>query len=207
MAERPQDQSGNEPEAFSGKMEWLYDTLDGATPQTGRRPRRGVPCGTLLLLFLGLLILAGVAFLLLGPPLPASVAPLPTNTPTATVALPTAQPTVTPVIIPSPTPTATPGPQAAFAVGERVIIANTGPSGVRIRAGAGLDFITQGIYNDGDPFFIMPGSDPEAAYPAASDGYVWWRVRAADGLIGWTAEQFLAPAPLVVTTPTSTATP
>lgn len=207
MADRPQDQSGNEPEAFSGKMEWLYDTLDSTTPQTSQRSRRGFPCGTLLLLFVGLLILAGVAFLLLGPPLPAAVAPLPTNTPTATVTLPTPAPTVTPVIIPSPTPSTTPLPAAAFAVGDRVVIASTGPSGVRLRAGAGLDFITQGIYNDGDPFFVMPGSDPNAAYPVASDGYTWWRVRAADGLIGWIAQEFLQPAPLVVTTPTVTATP
>ncbi len=35
-----------------------------------------------------------------------------------------------------------------------------------------------------------------------SDGYTWWRVRAADGLIGWTAQQFLEPAPLVAPTPT-----
>lgn len=207
MADRPHDQSGNEPEAFSGKMEWLYDTLDSTTPQAGQGPRRGLPCGTLLVLLLGLLILAGVGFLLLGPPLPAAVAPLPTNTPTATVALPTVAPTVTPVVIPSPTPSATPAPAAAFVVGERVVITNTGPSGVRLRSGAGLDFITQGIYNDGDPFFVMPGSDPDSAYPVESDGYTWWRVRAADGLIGWMAQEFLQPAPLVATTPTVTATP
>lgn len=204
MADRPQDRSGSEPEAFSGKMEWLYDTLDDVAPQAGQRPRRGLPCGTLLLLLLGLLILAGVGFLLLGPPLPAAVAPLPTNTPTATVVLPTAVPTATPAIVPSPTASATLAPAAEFAVGERVVIANTGPSGVRLRAGAGLDFITQGIYNDGDPFFVMPGSDPDAAYPVESDGYTWWRVRAADGLIGWTAQQFLDPAPLATPTPAAT---
>ena len=70
-------------------MEWLYDTLDDTTPRAGQRPRRGLPCGTLLLLLVGLLILAGVAFLLVGPPLPAAVEPTPTPTPTATVALPT----------------------------------------------------------------------------------------------------------------------
>ena len=204
MSDRPQDRSGNEPDAFSGKMEWLYDTLEDTTPRTGHRPRRGLPCGTLLLLLVGLLILAGVAFLLAGPPLPASVEPTPTSTPTATVPLPTPAPTVTPVVIPSRTPAATPTPEAAFAVGERVVIVSTGSSGVRLRAGAGLDFLTQGIYNDDDPFFVMPGSDSDAPYPVENDGYTWWRVRAADGLIGWTVQQFLEPAPLITPTPTAT---
>jgi hypothetical protein len=205
MSDRPQDQPGNEPNAFSGKMEWLYDTLEDTTPQAGPRPRRGLPCGTLFLLLVGLLILAGVVFLLLGPPLPAAIEPTPTATSTATVVLPTAEPTVTPVVIPTPTVPATPTPEAEFSVGERVVIASTGPQGVRLRAGAGLSFLTQGIYYDGDPFFVMPNSDPDFDYPVENDGYTWWRLRAADGLIGWTVEQFLRPAPLI--TPTSTATP
>ncbi len=68
MSDRPQDQSGNEPDAFSGKVEWLYDTLEDTTPRAGPRPRQGVPGGTLFLLLVGLLMLAGVAFLLIGPP-------------------------------------------------------------------------------------------------------------------------------------------
>ncbi len=204
MSDRPQDPSASEPDAFSGKVEWLYDTLDDTTPRAGQRPRRGLPCGTLLLLLVGLLILAGMAFLLVGPPLPAAEEATPTPTPTATVTLPTAQPTVTPVVVPTPTAPGTPTPQAEFSIGERVVIASTGPSGVRLRAGAGLDFLTQGIYNDGDPFFVMPGSDPDVPYPVESDGYTWWRVRAADGLIGWTAQQFLKPAPLVTPTPSAT---
>lgn len=201
MSDRPHDQPGNEPEAFSGKVEWLYDTLEDAAPRRNGRPRRGLPCGTLLLLLVGLLTLAVLAFLLLGPPLPAAVEPTPTPTPTATVTLPTPEPTVTRVVIPSPTAPATPTVQAAFSVGDRVVIASTGPQGVRLRAGAGLDFLTQGIYYDGDPFFIMPGSEPADGYPVENDGYLWWRLRAADGLIGWTAEQFLAPAPLITPTP------
>lgn len=207
MSDRPQNQSGNEPDAFSGKVEWLYDTLEDTTPRAGQRPRRGLPCGTLFLLLVGLLVLAAVAFLLLGPPLPAAVEPTPTATPTATVALPTAVPTVTPVVIPTPTAPGAPTPETEFSIGERVVIASTGPSGVRLRAGAGLDFLTQGIYNDGDPFFVMPGSDPESDYPVENDGYMWWRVRAADGLIGWTVQQFLRPAPLITPTLTPTAAP
>lgn len=207
MSNRPQDPLNNEPEAFSGNMEWLYDTLEEGPAQPGSRPRRGLPCGTLLFLLFGLLILGSVAFLLFGPPLPAAEEPAPSPTPTATVLLPTAEPTVTPVVIPTATQPPPPTPEAAFSVGERVVIANTGPQGVRLRAGAGLDFLTQGIYYDGDPFFVMPGSEPDAGYPVANDGYTWWRLRATDGLIGWTAEQFLKPAPLVTPTPSVTATP
>jgi hypothetical protein len=185
-------------------MEWLYDTLEDTSPQAGQRPRRGLPCGTLLLLLIGLSILAGVAFLLVGPPLPVAVEPTATSTPTATVSLPTSAPTVTPRVIPSPTAPAPPTPEAAFAIGERVVIVSTGTSGVRLRAGAGLNFLTQGIYSDGDPFFVMPGSDPDTTYPVENDGYTWWRVRSADGLIGWTVQQFLEPAPLITPTPTAT---
>ena len=206
MSERPHDQPGNDPDAFSGKVEWLYDTLDETAPRQGGRPRRGLPCGTLLVLLVGLLMLATVAFLLLGPPLPAAEESTPTPSPTATVTLPTPEPTVTRVIFPSPTAAPAPPAPATFAVGERVAISNTGPQGVRLRAGAGLDFLTQGIYYDGDPFFIMPGSEPEAGYPVENDGYIWWRLRADDGLIGWTAEQFLRPAPLVTPTPPLTPT-
>lgn len=204
MSDRPHDQSGSEPETFSGKMEWLYDTLEDTAPERGQRQRRGLPCGTLVLLVLGLVLLVGVGFLLLGPPLPAAVEPPATPTPTATILLPTAQPTVTPVVIPTPTAGATATPQPQFTVGERVAISNTGSQGVRVRAGAGLTFLTQGIYYDGDPFFIMPGSDPGSPYPVESDGYTWWRLRAADGLIGWTVQEFLEPAPLITPTPTAT---
>jgi hypothetical protein len=207
MSNRPQDPTSNDPEAFSGNMEWLYDTLDEGASQPGPRPRGGLPCGTLLILLFGLLVLGGIAFMLFGPPLPAAEEPTPTPTPTATVVLPTAEPTVTPVIIPTATPPPTPTPEAAFSVGERVIIVSTGAQGVRLRAGAGLDFLTQGIYYDGDPFFVMPNSDPGVDYPVQNDGYTWWRLRAADGLIGWTVEQFLKPAPLVTPTPSVTATP
>jgi hypothetical protein len=207
MSDRSHDQSGNEPETFSGNMEWLYDTLEDTPPRAGQRPRRGLPCGTLLLLLFGLLILGSIAFLLVGPPLPAAEEPTPSPTPTVTVALPTAEPTVTPVVIPTATPPPPPPPEAEFSIGERVVISSTGPQGVRLRAGAGLDFLTQGIYYDSDPFFVMPGSDPDADYPVANDGYTWWRLRAADGLIGWTVEQFLRPAPLVTPSATVTATP
>ena len=204
MSDRDPNPPPETPEAFSAQMEWLYDTMDQKPPQGGRSPRRGFPCGTLLILAIGLVILGGLAWLLFGDPISATVPPEATNTPTQTVALPSPSPTSLPVVLPTPTPTATSSPTATFAVGDRVAIGNTGSQGVRVRAGAGLDFLTQGIFYDGDTFIVMPNSDTQGAYPVEKDGYTWWRLRAADGLIGWTVEEYLIPAPLIAETTTPT---
>ena len=148
MPDRYENQSTEQPEAFSGQMEWLYDTMDQKQPQADRRPRRGFPCGTFLILGIGLAILAGLSWLLFGQPLSADVPPPATNTPTLTVALPSPSATTLPVVLPTTTPTARPTLEAAFEVGDRVAIGNTSSQGVRVRAGAGLSFLTQGIYYD-----------------------------------------------------------
>ena len=204
MPDRYENQPTEQPEAFSGQVEWLYDTLDQKQPQVDRRPRRGFPCGSFLILSAGLAILAGLAWLLFGQPLSANVPTPATSTPTLTVALPSPSPTAASVVLPTPTPTAPPTAEASFEVGERVAIGNTGSQGVRVRAGAGLGFLTQGIYYDGDTFIVMPNSDTQASYPVEVDEYTWWRLRAADGLIGWTVEDFLVPAPLILQTATPT---
>lgn len=204
MPDRNENQSAEQPEVFSGQVEWLYDTLDQKQPQGDRRPRRGFPCGSVVILSVGLAILAGLAWLLFGQPLSANVPPPATSTPTRTLALPSPSPTQVSVVLPTQTPTARPTTAAAFAVGDRVAIGNTSSQGVRVRAGAGLDFLTQGIYYDGDTFIVMPNSDVQAPYPVEVNGYTWWRLRAADGLIGWTVEDFLVPAPLISQTLTPT---
>ena len=204
MADRNENQSTEQPDAFSGQMEWLYDTMDQTQPQADRRLRRGFPCGTFLIMGIGLAILAGLGWLLFGQPLPANVPPVATTTPTHTVALPSPSPTTLPAVLPTTTPTGRPTPETAFEVGDRVAISNTSSQGVRVRAGAGLDFLTQGIYYDGDTFIVMPNSDANGPYPVKVDDYNWWRLRAADGLIGWTVEDFLKPAPLVTQTVTAT---
>ena len=202
MSDRPENNPSDSPENYSGKMEWLYNTMDQTPPKAGKRRRRGFPCGTVILLFVGVAVIAAVLWMLIGPPLRANEAPTPSPTATATLTMPTALPSATPRVIPSPTLPAAATPQAEFAVGDRVVIGGTSSQGVRIRAGAGTDFLTQGIYYDGDAFFILPNSDPQASYPVESDGYLWWRLRAADGLIGWTVEEFLDKAPLLAETPT-----
>lgn len=207
MPDRDQQQPPETSDAFPGQVEWLYDTMDQKPPQREPRPRRGFPCGTFLILGMGLAILAGLAWLLFGQPISATAPPPATNTPTQTVALPSPSPTSVPLVLPTATATATESPQATFEIGDRVAIGNTGSQGVRVRAGAGLGFLTQGIYYDGDTFIVMPNSDPQGPYPVEVDGYLWWRLRAADGLIGWTAESFLVAAPLLAETATATSTP
>lgn len=212
MPDRSQQQDQAPPnesdQLYPGRTEWLVDTLDQRPPEKDRRAKRGFPCGTLLLLAAGIAILGILAWLFIGPPLPGAVAPIETNTPTPTVSVPTRPPaTPVPALLPTPTPLPSPTTVAPFGVGDRVAIAGTGPSGVRLRAGAGLGFLTQGIYYDGDAFFVMPGADPQVPYPIEADGYTWWRLRAVDGLIGWTAQEFLKPAPLLAATPTATVAP
>ncbi len=202
MPDRDQQQLTEQPEAFSGQMEWLYDTLDQKPPQSDATPRRGFPCGTLLILIVGMAILAGLGWLLFGQPISATVELTPTPTPTLTVVLPSPSPTSLPAVLPSPTPTVPAPPEARFEVGDRVAIGNTGAQGVRLRAGAGLGFLTQGIYYDGDTFIVMPNSEAQGVYPVVVDDYTWWRLRAADGLIGWTVEEFLVDAPLISETST-----
>jgi hypothetical protein len=203
MSEPNNDQPTPLPDAEPQSMEWLYDTMDRKDPERGPRPRRGFPCVTVVLLLAGIAIIAGALVLLFGPPL-AATEPEATATATATLVLPT--PTVKRTAQPALLPTAsaaitTTTPDNTFAIGDRVVITGTGERGVRIRAGAGLGFLTQGIYQDGDAFFVLPASEPEESYPVEIDGYMWWRVRAVDGLIGWAAEDFLLPAPLISETP------
>ena len=202
MSERPENNPSEPRENYSGKMEWLYDTMDQTSPKAGKRPRRGFPCGTLILLFVGIAVIAAVLWMLIGPPLRAVETPASTPTATATLTMPTPLPSATQRVVPSPTASAEATPQSVFAVGDRVVINGTSSQGVRIRAGAGTDFLTQGIYYDDDAFFVLPNSDPQASYPVENDGYRWWRLRAADGLIGWTVESFLEKAPLLAETPT-----
>lgn len=209
MADRlDESQPTPDPTVEPGAMEWLVDTLDENAASSQPRGCR-VPLLALLALFAGILVIGGLIWLLIGPPLSASLpfGPEPTATPTMTPIAFAEQPTPTPIPSPTLTPTATPNPDLAFQIGARVAITGTGTRGVRLRAGPGLSFVTLEVYQDGDAFFVMPGDDDSEAYPVLGDDLSWWRLRAPDGLIGWTVEDFLVEAPLVGTTPTVTSEP
>jgi hypothetical protein len=194
-----------------GKMEWLYGTLDKTNPEAGAGGPRRFPIWTCLTFALGVLVVVGLVWLLIGPPLPAAPAAaiMPTATPdleATALAMATPLPTATPkpfVATATPTPTRS-GP---FEVGDRIRISGTGARGLRLRAGPGLNFLTVSLAKDGQVFFIMPGNGDEDSYPVRADGYVWWRLRSTGGDLGWTVQNYLAPAPLITPTPTTEATP
>ncbi len=190
-------------------MEWLYGTLDKTSPEAGAAGPRRFPFWTCLTLLAGLFVVGGLVWLLIGPPLPtaSTTAATPTVTPdlvATALALATPLPTATPTVF-VPTPSPTPTRSGPFEVGDRIRISGTGGRGLRLRAGPGLDYLTVALAKDGQIFFIMPGNGDEESYPVKADGYVWWRLRSTGGDLGWTVQNYLAPAPLI--TPTVTASP
>lgn len=198
---KPTDPNSIDPVA----VEWLYDTL----AETPTRSRRRFPVWTSLAFVVGASLVAGVLWLLLG------TAPL-AGLDLQVVATPTASPAVRTVVeatsappqvtaSPAITATATPAPDGPFGVGDRVAIAGTGPRGLRLRAGPGLKFATVTLYKDGNTFIVVPSNEESNEYPLQVDGYRWWRLRAPDGTLGWTVEDYLTPAPLLPPTATPTA--
>lgn len=192
-----------------GRMEWLYGTLDNTAADAGRGGPRRVPFWTCLTFVVGVLVVVGVLALLLGPALPAAPAALATETATPDVAATalaqaTPKPTNTP-FVPEATATPTPTRSGIFEVGDRVAISGTGARGLRLRAGPGLSYLTVSLAKDGQVFFIMPGNGDEPEYPVKADGYTWWRLRSTGGDLGWTVQNYLAPAPLLTPTPSPTA--
>ncbi len=97
------------------------------------------------------------------------------------------EPTATPL-----PPTATPIP--VLEVGQRVQVANTDGEGIRLRDEPSTSSLTLELYKDGDLFTVMEPSSDYSAYPVEAEGYRWYRIRAEDGLVGWTVYDFLAPA-------------
>lgn len=138
----------------------------------------------------------------------------PTATPVATTA-PVLQPTFTPTVqvVPltttleltptrepvQPTPEATAKPAAKptpagklvptgkpIKKGVTVRIKGTEGQGLRFRSGAGVNFATLTILQDGDVLTVVGG-------PEKADGFNWWRLEASDGTVGWTIAKNLQP--------------
>jgi hypothetical protein len=100
--------------------------------------------------------------------------------------IPTEEPTAT-AIPPTPTPT----PIPVLQPGQRVQIANTDGEGIRFRADASTESLTQEIYNDGTRFTVLEPSGDYDGYPVEAQGFRWYRLQADDGLVGWTVYEFL----------------
>ena len=65
-----------------------------------------------------------------------------------------------------------------------VRVANTDGDGMRFRLGAGMDYVTSEILDEGTTLVVVGG-------PEEADGFTWWRLQKADGAIGWGVEGFL----------------
>ncbi|MBX3013536.1 MAG: SH3 domain-containing protein [Caldilineaceae bacterium] len=80
---------------------------------------------------------------------------------------------------------------AALLIGDTV---TTGQE-VRLRTDAAANAAIMHVYGVGEQFTILDPSGDYAIYPVEKDGQLWYRLRAADGLVGWSIADHLAPLP------------
>ena len=64
---------------------------------------------------------------------------------------------------------------------------------VQLHADADLDAMVLDSYAQGALFVIVEPSGDYESYPVERDGYRWYRLRAADGLVGWAVSDDLEP--------------
>jgi hypothetical protein len=127
-------------------------------------------------------------------PTPTALVVVVTATPLAAQPTVTAAPEETATVAPSPAPTETlvptiePTPAMKISVGGKVKVQGTGGSGVRMRAGPGLDFVTFKSASENAVLEVLGG-------PETADEYTWWRLKDDTGTIGWAADEFLVAIP------------
>jgi len=139
------------------------------------------------LVFLGGLILMGLAVLFLG----RSPAPERGATPVLTkIAAPTMTPeSVAPTATPTPTPTSIFFlPEGVIGVGAYVQVTGTNGAGLRMRSDPGLGGEVNFTALDSEVFLVIDG-------PVEADGYTWWHLEAPYDQTrnGWSAGDFLIP--------------
>jgi hypothetical protein len=117
-----------------------------------------------------------------GPTLQPTLPPASTTT-KSTVPLATFTPTAgavsTPVVVASPT-------VADLAVGSKAKVANTGGTGLNMRAGPSTGQTRVKTLADGAIVDIVGG-------PQTADNFIWYQVRDSSGTIGWVVGKFLLP--------------
>jgi hypothetical protein len=82
-------------------------------------------------------------------------------------------------------PGATAATTRSISVGGYVRVVNTEGTGLRMRAAAGLDYVTIETFQDGDLLRVVAG-------PQNADGFEWWQLE-YDGVLGWCASEWLQP--------------
>ncbi len=98
--------------------------------------------------------------------------------------------TAAPSTAASPRPSGAPsnGPSAAPATGASYVVANTGGDNINMRASASASAEIVARLAEGDQIV-------EIGPVATADGRDWRHVRTKDGIEGWVASEFTAPAP------------
>lgn len=138
------------------------------------------------------------------------VAMLPTPTSTPKAAKETAEATPRPTITPRPPATKTPLPKPTIpptsttsptiASGGYVKVTGTAGASLRFRAGPGLNNVSWRILPEGEILKVTGG-------PREADGFRWWRLVDQKGILGWAAEEWLAPTAPPAWTPLPEKTP
>lgn len=83
-------------------------------------------------------------------------------------------------------------PSGPIATGKRVEVTNTGPDGISLRYGGGLNYARITTLAEGTSLTVIDAPpDQDIAYPVQKDGFSWWRVQQEDGTVGWLAENWL----------------
>lgn len=85
----------------------------------------------------------------------------------------------------NPAPTATPEPTTPPVLRAGQQVAAIATPGVRLYADAHLAAPIMDVYATGTLFTIVEPSGDYKSYPVENDNRQWYRLRAADGLVGW----------------------
>ena len=75
------------------------------------------------------------------------------------------------------------GAQVGLTVGQTV--AATGERPLRLQAAASSGSAVLDVYPPGSVFTVIEPSGIYTGYPVQVDGRTWYRLQAADGLVGW----------------------
>ena len=172
-----------------------WDDPERKPKPQARRRRLALPPWALLAALIAIVILLCVGLVLIvrairgndeGP----TATPLPTVTsaaaPSATVPLVTPSPGVAPtdtVVLPGVTPVDTPGP-GGIRPGSLVVVQGTQGAGLNLREEPSTTSAVAGKAREGTVLTVLEG-------PTEADDYVWWKVRAPDGVEGWGAADWL----------------
>jgi hypothetical protein len=125
--------------------------------------------------------------------------PLSTTLPTPTIIRLTAPPSpipsgTSPIPTATPIPTFTPPPTPDLAVAPEEVtlgyfaqVVNTEGVGVILRGGPSTDNVRVQLIDEGIVLLVIDG-------PAEGSDLFWWQIRLDDGVEGWVAADFLAPA-------------